>query len=517
MTNKLRTLFVFFTFSLFIASSGVIFNTFTPINVSAASIGLDFSTFLGGDDRDEGLSIAVASDGICYVTGRTSSLNFPTLYACYDSYGGGSMDAFVSKFSESGDLLWSTYLGGDLFDRGEGIAVAGDGSCYVTGITGSSNFPTLNAYNDTFGGEYDVFVTKFSTSGTLLWSTFLGGNNSELGYSIAVASDGTCYVTGKTKSSNFPTLNAYNDTYGFAEDVFVTKFSSVGNLIWSTFVGGGDWDKGNDIALASDGSCYVAGETNSENFPTMYAYNSTFSGWDDVFVLKLSGSGTLLWSTFMGGHGWDGAYGIAVSSDDSCYIAGGTESANFPTVNAYNDSYEGPIGCYADAFVSKFTETGVLLWSTCLGGNDDDCAIGIAVDKDSNCYVTGATTSDNFPTLDAYDDTTTNNIDIDDGFLTKFSTSGSLLWSTYLGGTTNDDWGYDVAVDDAGNCYVTGVAESSDFPLKNPYDSTFIVTEAFITKFSKLTDTNPFPINGLIGFILGIPILVIAFRKRRKK
>ncbi|MHA1309026.1 MAG: SBBP repeat-containing protein [Candidatus Heimdallarchaeota archaeon] len=424
------------------------------------------------------------------------------------------MDTFVAKFSASGSLLWSTYLGGNGIDRGEEIAVASDGSCYVTGLTGSSNFPILSAYNSTYGGEYDAFVTKFSSSGSLLWSTYLGGNEFDVGNSIAVTSDGVCYVTGATESSNFPTLNAYNSTYGGAEDVFVTKFSSSGSLLWSTFIGRDDWDQGNDIALASDGSCYIAGQTKSENFPTMYAFNSTFGGWHDAFVLKLSVSGDLQWSTFMGGHGFDGVYGIAVSSDESCYLTGYTESANFPTLNAYNATTDNIFDDPGDAFVSKFSESGLLLWSTYLGGNEDDAGLGIAVDLDGNCYVVGDTGSTNFPTLNAFDDTIT--LYNYDAFLSKFSTSGSLLWSTYLGGT-DDEEGLGIAVDNEGNCYAIGYTQSNDFPLKNPYDSTYNNYEAFITKIGTITDTNPFSANSIIGIIIGIPMLALVLRKRRKK
>jgi len=506
---------IFLTFSLLITSNGKILEN-VPTNVSAvSSIELSYSSFLGGNGRDWGYALGLASDGSCYVTGFTESANFPTLYAFNSTYSG-VMDAFIAKFDDSGSLLWSTYFGGNDYDCGKSIAISSDGSCYVTGYTASNNFPTLNAYNSTFGGETDVFLSRFSSSGALLWSTYLGGNDSDFVNGIAVTNDGSCYVTGDTESPNFPAFDAYNDTYGGAEDVFVTKISSSGYLIWSTFIGRDDWDSGNCVAVGNDDSCYIAGQTKSENFPTLYAFNSTFGGFHDAFILKLTASGNLLWSTFMGGYDFDGVYGIDVSSDDSCYITGYTESSNFPTLNAYNSTPDNAMLDFdGDAFVSKLSENGVLQWSTFLGGNDDDGGLGLAVDSDGNCIVTGSTGSDNFPTLNAFDDTT--DYYMYDAFLTKFSTNGDLLMSTYLGGSIDDDEGFDVAVDDAGNYYVTGIAGSSDFPLKNPYDDTQMNDEVFLTKFSPSTETKPFTVSGVIYLVIGLPMIAIIYRKRGKK
>ena len=170
-------------------------------------------------------------------------------------------------------LNFSTYLGGGGNDCGSSIDVASDGCCYMTGDT-TRDFPTLNAYNETNGGAIDAFVAKISDSGSLLWSTFLGGSGWDSGSCIAVASDGSCYVSGWTSSSNFPTKNAYNSTYGGMKDAFVAKFNSSGSLLWSTFLGGSNSDYGYGIDVDSDGSCYVTGSTTSSNFPTLYAYDS---------------------------------------------------------------------------------------------------------------------------------------------------------------------------------------------------------------------------------------------------
>ncbi|MBK5114567.1 MAG: SBBP repeat-containing protein [Candidatus Heimdallarchaeota archaeon] len=372
------------------------------------------STFFGGSDLDIGNDIAVTGDGNSYVTGFTESSDFPTLNA-YNSTYGGNGDIFLAKFSSIGQLLWSSYFGGSGWDEGYSIAVAGDGSCYVTGNTRSSDFPTLYAYDPTPDGGYrDAFVAKFSTNGTLLWSSYLGGNALDGGYSIAVANDGSCYVTGSTESSDFPTLNAYNSTYGGNGDAFVTKFSSEGFLLWSTYFGGATWDVALSITVAGDDSCYVTGQTTSSDFPTQNAYNSTYSLEGDAFVGKFSADGNLLWSTYLGGNYMDIGHDIAVTGDGNSYVTGFTESSDFPTLNAYNSTYGGN----GDAFVTKFSSEGFLLWSTYLGGSEgSDRGFDLAVTEAGSCFVTGRTSSNDFPTENAYDTTLGGS---SDAFVTKF-------------------------------------------------------------------------------------------------
>jgi len=301
------------------------------------------------------------------------------------------------------DLNFSTYLGGnDGSERGYGIALSEDGSYYVTGQTGSNDFPTNNAYDSTYNGWYfDAFVAKFATNGTLLWSSYLGGNANDAGFGIAVTEDGSCYVTGFTASNDFPILHAYDSTPNGDWDVFVTKFNANGSLLWSTYFGGAWWDEALGIAIASDGSCYVTGYTVSPDFPTQQAYNNTNSGWGDAFVAKFTSTGSLLWSTFLGGNNIDRGYAIETSTDGSCYVTGYTGSTNFPTKNTYTDSLNSGF----DAFVTKFSPKGVLLWSTYYGGSQTDKGYGIAVTNKGNCFIIGTTHSPDFPTKNAFDNT----------------------------------------------------------------------------------------------------------------
>jgi hypothetical protein len=439
-----------------------------PVDIDPELI---YSTYLGGSDGDFGQGIAVDSSGNVYVMGTTGSSNFPTATPYDPTYNGGLDDVFATKLSSTGNsLVYSTYLGGTDFDKGWAIAVDDSGSAYLTGQTQSINFPTHNAYDGSFNGGIDVFVTKLSSQGdSLVYSTYLGGSDYEYGYGIAVDGSRNAYVTGNTYSTNFPTQNPYQTYQGPANsaDAFATKFSASGtSLIYSTYLGGNGYDAGWGIAVDSSDNAYVAGSTGSSNFPTQNPYQ-TSQGGGDAFVTKLSTSGnSLVYSTYLGGSDGDFGLSIAVDGSGSAYVTGKTRSANFPTLNPYQ-AYQGPTG-YADVFVTKLSPTGnSLVYSTYLGGNDSDEGYGIAVDGSGNADVIGFTYSTNFPMVNSYDGSYNGDID---AFFAKLSSGGdSLTYSTYLGGNLTDE-GYGVAVDSSGNSYVTGVTLSADFPTVSPYD-----------------------------------------------
>ena len=232
------------------------------------------------------------SSDCAYITGFTYSSDFPTVNA-YDNSLDGEIDVFVTKFSSAGNSLeYSTYLGGTNIERGNGVAVDSSDCAYITGLTGSSDFPMVNAYDSSYDGEADVFVTKFSSAGNSLeYSTYLGGTNNDEGWGLAVDNSGCPYITGRTQSSDFPTVNAYDNSLDGVRDVFVTKFSSAGNsLEYSTYLGGTDIDEGWSVAVDGSGCAYITGWTYSSDFPTVNAYDNSFNGYEDVFVTKLEDS-----------------------------------------------------------------------------------------------------------------------------------------------------------------------------------------------------------------------------------
>ena len=329
----------------------------------------------------------------------------------------------MTKLSPDGTaLVYSTYLGGNNADSGTGIAVDSSGSAYVTGSTGSTDFPTTtNAFQRKNAGEFDAFVTKLSPDGTaLVYSTYLGGGTDangrtpsdhpreaiprDGGEAIAVDSKGSAYVTGVTGSIDFPTTkNAVQGKFGggsgvFARDAFVTKLSADGGtLVYSTYLGGSGNENGFGIAVDSSGSAYVTGSTSSTDFPTKSPEQPANAGGSlDAFVTKLGPDGTtLVYSTYLGGSGTDGGRGIAVDSSGSAYVTGSTSSTDFPTQNPEQSKSAGDF----DAFVTKLSPDGTALaYSTYLGGSGTDGGNGIAVDSSGSAYVTGQTNSTDFPT-----------------------------------------------------------------------------------------------------------------------
>ena len=465
---------------------------------------LDYSTFLGGSSSDQGLGIAVDANGGAYVTGKTSSLDFPTTVGAFDMTFGGGTDAFVTKLDPSGStLVYSAYLGGISTDEGRGIAVDAAGNAYVTGKTASLDFPTtVGAFDRTLGGSGDAFVTKLDPSGsTLVYSTFLGGTfNEDQGNAIAVDGTGNAYVTGETFAggggffADFPvTPGAFQtsfNTFGIQTQAFVTKLNPSGSgLVYSTYLGNGTEARGFGIAVDATGNAYVTGSGQNGFAVTSGAFDTTFNGGlIDAFVTKLNAGGSaLVYSTFLGGSGNDEGFGIAVDGNGSAYVTGKTGSLDFPmTVGAFHTTSGGG----TDAFVTKLDPSGsALVYSTFLGGNNTDEGHGIALDAAGSAYVTGVTASADFPvTAGTFDATFGGNTD---AFVAKINPSGSaLVYSTYLGGA-NQDQGNGIAVDATPSAYVTGYTFSDDFPvtsgaLQSVRRGDF---DAFVAKISE--DTTP--------------------------
>jgi hypothetical protein len=467
---------------------------------------LVYSTYLGGSGNDYAGGIVLDSSGNGYITGSTSSTNFPTASA-FDTTLSGTTDVFVTKLNAAGTaFLYSTYLGGTGVDGGGSIVVDSSGNAYLIGSTNSTNFPVVSAFQSSYGGPRnsgfnDAFVAKLNPAGSaLVFSTYLGGSETDDGGGIALGPSNTVYVTGKTHSSNFPVANAFQPLKGgVTADAFVTKFSAAGNtLVYSTYLGGAnpvgtDWgDSGYGIAVDSSGSAYVTGETFSTNFPTVNPLQSTRRGASDAFVTKFSPAGnTLTYSTYLGGTysdffglSSDGGYDIAIDASGNAYVTGSTYSFDFPTANAYQSFNASSFGA-DDAFISVLNSTGTgFIFSTYLGGASYDTGSAIAVGSTGQVYVAGYTQSTNFPTVGAIQNTNNGSYD---AFVTKFNSSPTgLAYSTYLGGAA-DDLANSIALDSSDNAYVAGYTGSSNYPTANailPVNGGG--DDAFVSKISNL-------------------------------
>jgi hypothetical protein len=455
---------------------------------------LAYSTYLGGSDRDSGSSVAVDASGNAYVTGQTQSANFPTTAGALQTALAGGTNVFVTKLNPSGSALaYSTYLGGSGYDGGEGIAVDSSGHAYTTGLTSSSNFPTTpGAFQTSLAalpGYSNAFITKLDPSGSsLVYSTYLGGSGGifgDGGLSVALDSSGNAYVAGSTSSSDFPTTaGAFQTSLAGSENAFVTKLNPSGSaLVYSTYLGGNYEDAGFGIAVDPSGSAYVTGAASSSNFPTSPGtFQTSSAGLTDAFVTKLNPSGSaLIFSTYLGGKGYDYSYGIALDSSGHAYVTGFTGSSNFPTTAG---AFQASLAGGGNTFVTKLNPGGsALVYSTYIGGTSYDWGRGIAVDPSGDAYMTGFTGSSNFPTTaGAFQASLAG---IQNAFVTELHTSGSaLVYSTYLGGSGGDS-GFAIAVDPLGNPYVTGIAGSSNFPTTSGAFQTSLAGSynAFVAKF----------------------------------
>lgn len=440
---------------------------------------MNFSTYLGGSNEDNAFAIAIDKEGNSYITGETYSANFPTKNAYQSVYGKGSRNAFVAKFSLNGSLIFSTYLGNN--SLGLGIAVDSNGNSYVTGYTSSTTFPLKNAYQSTYGGgSNDVFVTKFNSSGGLVFSTYLGGSSDDFGTSIAVDGSGNCYLTGGTNSRNFPTKNA-NDISNTSsiengnENVFLAKLNSSGGLVFSEIFGSSAGDFGSSITIDNNNNSFITGMTYSTNgtrFPIKNAYQPSYGGGPtDNFVTKFNSSGNLMFSTFLGGNNAEEGSFIAVDSKGNFYITGGTYSRNFPTKNAYQSTFRG----LEDAYLAKFNSTGDLQFSTYLGGTnykfmsmyEETTSTSIGIDSEGNSYIAG-----------------TQN-------LAKFNSTGKLDFNINLGGliyptmiSPQEYFSFSIALDKNNNIYIAG-GGSTNFPIKNAYQKSYSGnSDAFLAKFT---------------------------------
>ncbi len=444
-----------------------ILGDFDPASQLIIDPELEWSTYMGGSNSDYGWAIAVDGSGNILVSGWTTSSGWVS--GGLDTTYNGGRDAFVAKLSPQGAHLWSTYLGGNTYDEGYGIAVDGSGNILVTGYTSSSGWVS-GGFDTTHNGSSDAFVVKLSPQGAHLWSTYLGGSYVDNGEVIAVDGSGNILVTGSTGGGWVS--GGFDTTYNGSGDAFVAKLSPQGAHLWSTYLGGSSLDGGDGIAVDGSGNIIVTGSTRSSGWVSG-GFDTTHNGWDDAFVVRLSSSGAHLWSTYMGGSSEEDAYDITVDGSGNIVVTGRTDSSGWVS-GGFDTTYNGDL---YNGFVAKLSSQGSHLWSTYLGGSFSDEGWGIAVHASGNIVVTGHAWSSGW--VSGGFDTSFNGIS--DAFVAKLSPSGAHLWSTYLGGS---DWdaGRDIAVDGSGNIVVTGCTQSSGW-VSGGFGTTYDgLPDAFVAK-----------------------------------
>jgi hypothetical protein len=447
---------------------------------------LAYSTYLGGQDWDLANDLKADAAGNAYLCGYTASADFPTTTG--QTVSGGGYDAFIAKIRPDGSLDYASYLGGSGFDAANALALDASGAVFVTGGTTSSDFPVVGALQSTYGGGPggDAFLTKLDPTGSsLVYSTYLGGSGSDGGNGIAIDTAGRAFLAGVTNSLDFPLAAPLQVQYGGGFlDVFVARITAAGNALeYSTYLGGSESDEAPTIALGQAGEIYVGGITMSSDYPVVSAIQPQFHGGVfDGFITKLTSDGSaVIYSTYLGTSEFDYVGGLTVDVDGTLLVTGNT-GFGFPTTAG---AYQQAFGGYGhDAFLSRLSADGQqFVFSTYFGGNRDDGGIRVATDPAGHIWIVGNTDSPNLPLASPVQAAYGGGIGVQDAFVAEFSANGSqLLFSTYLGGSDIDS-GLGLGVDGLGNVQVAGQTASTDFPTVQAIQTTYAAPrDAFVAR-----------------------------------
>ncbi len=429
---------------------------------------LSWCTYAGGSNEDVINSVKSAG-GNLYVTGYTASTDFPvTGGAAQASNGGGTYDAFLARYNASGSSLsFCTYFGGSGSDQGIKLSLdAAAGNVYVVGNTTSSGLATTGAYHSTNGGSTDMFLARFSNTGTKLWVTYIGGSGTESANSVTLDGSSNVYVGGSTTSTTASTIIAggspYQSAYGGGiNDGYLAKFNSGGTMQWATYYGGSAEDEVNDVVCDGTGNLYLVGDTKSlTGIASTGAAQVSFgggTGYDAMLAcFTTGGSGARSWGTYLGSSGSDLGNGIAIDQSNNIYVTGNTSSTDtIPYGLAYQSTFGGGL---QDAFLAKYTNAGARIWGTFLGGNSIDYGQGVNVDVFGNIVVGGATiSSTGFSTPYAYQTSIGGGVD---AFVSKFNTWGQNIYTTYFG-ASGTDYAYGITTDAGSSVTIAGLTNST--------------------------------------------------------
>ena len=458
---------------------------------------LQWASYFGGEKDESGRNIISDEKGNIYITGETSSQTFPI------QEGGGYVDssntsvqAYISKFSNNGVLLWSTYFGGNARALGQDIALDQAGNLYLCGSVESEDLPLIQSpgayYNNSHGGGYDAFIAKFDPGGNLLWSTLYGADADDEAYSINCDSKGNVFVVGSTLSDNLPLVNPGNGSYfqskKKAKAGFILKFDAIGKMLWATYFDGDDDDLLESSCIDKNDNLIINGVTKSSDFPVYSTGGAYFqsmkadtnSKYHDAFIAKFNNQGKLLWSTYFGGSHDDYSGNqprtnyIDTDSASNIFITGSTRSTDFPVLNPGAGAYfQGTLQGSLDVFISKFSSGGTLLWSTFYGGTKDDRGFALHVDRGGTLYV-GGMANNGLPLVNPGGGAHVQNYQgtYFNAFLARFNPLQTLTWATYSGGN-HINW-FDDFTTDKNNClFVSGGWKSSNAYTVDPGRGTY--------------------------------------------
>jgi hypothetical protein len=429
-----------------------------------------WSTYYGGSLWDEPYSIRTDASGNVYMSGIMESTNFPMTTGAFQTASAGGYDCFLVKFNTSGQRLWATYYGGSSTESLPFHTLDAGGNICMASSTASTDFPvTQGAFQFTSAGSADLGIVKFTNAGIRLWATYCGGTWDDFPMGVAADAAGDFYFTGQVYSTNFPvTAGAFQTTKRggtYDYDLFILKMGANGARHWATYYGGSssDWAEYSGITADAAGNTYVTGVTYSNDFPvTPGAFQTTFGGREDAYLVKFGPTGTRIWATYYGGSGEERSYSPHVDVTGAVYFVGYTTSSNFP-VSA--GALQTTLASSPDAYVVKMTSGGARVWATFYGGGAGDSFNYITSDPEGYLYITGGSSSTDFPvTAGSFQTTKNGSATTFDAVAVKFDAGGARLWGTYLGGADHD-FGLCIARDNANNLYVAGQTTSTNFPV----------------------------------------------------
>ncbi|WP_455139279.1 SBBP repeat-containing protein [Candidatus Hodarchaeum mangrovi] len=489
-------------FTIFLQTS-----IFATSKISANTDNYIHCSFLGGSQDDLIRDIAIDSEGNFIVTGDTMSNDFPiTENAFQSTFAGGiqdihtvSGDTFISKFNKSGGLIWSSFLGGSSNDGGMHVVVDSFDNIFVVGVTNSFDFPTSESgYN----GATDGFITKLAPNGTMLFSKCIGTTGEEYIEGCVLKGD-VITLTGSTNSQTFTITTDANqkDFGGITDGTIVQIDCNNGSIIYSSFLGGNNFDVLGEISVNTNGNFILNGISESNDLPISdNAYSQDMSGpGRDFFIAALNQNLMIEYCSFFGGSGIDDSFGCTIDSDNNLIFSGRTWSIDFPITNAYQAVYGGTEGSFegVDAFIAKIDQvTGDLLFSSYFGGPEWDTLHHLAVDDEKNVYSCGIAPTDDFPIINGLQSEVTGLSDI---ILLALTPEGQPFFGTYLGGNGIDHpWNMKL-IDNL--FYIVGHTNSFDFPVsdeayqqaKNGFDDGFYIRfdlKQYLEDISQTSNTS---------------------------